>query len=83
MLDSVLSVDAQDASKTAEELGKRWLAGYDSGDAEGIAGLFTAEVSLIRLQEPNQRSPEALRQLVNNEIDKWVPLIKEAGIVAQ
>jgi putative tricarboxylic transport membrane protein len=31
---------------------------------------------------PAQRSPEALRQLVNSEIDKWVPLIKEAGIVA-
>jgi tripartite-type tricarboxylate transporter receptor subunit TctC len=32
---------------------------------------------------PDQRSPEALRQLVNGEIDKWVPLIKEAGVVAQ
>lgn len=31
---------------------------------------------------PDQRSPEALRQLVNSEIDKWVPLIKEAGIAA-
>jgi len=32
---------------------------------------------------PDQRSPEALRQLVDSEIDKWVPLIKEANIVAQ
>jgi tripartite-type tricarboxylate transporter receptor subunit TctC len=32
---------------------------------------------------PEQRSPEALRHLVNSEVDKWVPLIKEAGIVAQ
>jgi tripartite-type tricarboxylate transporter receptor subunit TctC len=32
---------------------------------------------------PEQRSPEALRQLVNAEVDKWVPLIKEAGIVGQ
>jgi putative tricarboxylic transport membrane protein len=32
---------------------------------------------------PEQRSPEALRQLVNAEIDKWVPLIKAAGIVGQ
>jgi tripartite-type tricarboxylate transporter receptor subunit TctC len=32
---------------------------------------------------PEQRSPEALRQLVNGEIDKWVPLIKAAGIVGQ
>jgi tripartite-type tricarboxylate transporter receptor subunit TctC len=32
---------------------------------------------------PEQRSPEALRQLVDSEIGKWVPLIKEANIVAQ
>jgi putative tricarboxylic transport membrane protein len=32
---------------------------------------------------PDRRSPEALRQLVDSEIDKWVPLIKEANIVAQ
>jgi tripartite-type tricarboxylate transporter receptor subunit TctC len=32
---------------------------------------------------PEQRSPEALRQLVKAEIDKWVPLIKAAGIVGQ
>jgi tripartite-type tricarboxylate transporter receptor subunit TctC len=32
---------------------------------------------------PARRSPDALRQLVDSEIDKWVPLIKEAGIVAQ
>jgi tripartite-type tricarboxylate transporter receptor subunit TctC len=31
----------------------------------------------------DQRSPEALRQLVNAEVDKWVPLIKAAGIVGQ
>jgi tripartite-type tricarboxylate transporter receptor subunit TctC len=32
---------------------------------------------------PEQRSPEALRRLVNSEVDKWVPLIKAAGIVGQ
>jgi tripartite-type tricarboxylate transporter receptor subunit TctC len=32
---------------------------------------------------PDQRSPEALRKLVNGEVDKWVPLIKEAGVTAQ
>jgi len=32
---------------------------------------------------PEQRSPHALRQLVNSEVDKWVPLIKEAGIAGQ
>jgi len=29
---------------------------------------------------PDQRSPEALGRLVNAEVDKWVPLIKSAGI---
>ena len=32
---------------------------------------------------PAQRSPEALRGLVNSEIDKWVPLIKAAGVIGQ
>jgi tripartite-type tricarboxylate transporter receptor subunit TctC len=35
------------------------------------------------IPQPAQRSPDALRQLVNGEVDKWVPLIKEAGIVGQ
>jgi tripartite-type tricarboxylate transporter receptor subunit TctC len=32
---------------------------------------------------PDQRSPQALRHLVNAEIDKWVPLIKAAGVTAE
>jgi tripartite-type tricarboxylate transporter receptor subunit TctC len=32
---------------------------------------------------PEQRTPEALGHLVNAEIDKWVPLIKAAGTVAE
>jgi tripartite-type tricarboxylate transporter receptor subunit TctC len=35
------------------------------------------------LPPPDQRSPEALRQLVNAEVEKWVPLIKEAGVVGE
>jgi tripartite-type tricarboxylate transporter receptor subunit TctC len=35
------------------------------------------------LPPPDQRSPEALRQLVNAEVGKWVPLIKEAGVVGE
>lgn len=35
------------------------------------------------LPPPDQRTPEALRQLVNAEVDKWVPLIKEAGVVGE
>jgi tripartite-type tricarboxylate transporter receptor subunit TctC len=31
---------------------------------------------------PDQRSPQALKHLVNAEIDKWVPLIKAAGVTA-
>jgi tripartite-type tricarboxylate transporter receptor subunit TctC len=29
------------------------------------------------------QSTEALRQLVSSEIDKWVPVIKKAGVTAQ
>jgi tripartite-type tricarboxylate transporter receptor subunit TctC len=32
---------------------------------------------------PDQRSPDALRHLVNAEVDKWLPLIKAAGIEGQ
>jgi tripartite-type tricarboxylate transporter receptor subunit TctC len=29
-----------------------------------------------------ERTPEALRKLVASEIDKWVPIIKKAGVTA-
>jgi tripartite-type tricarboxylate transporter receptor subunit TctC len=35
------------------------------------------------IPSPTDRSPQALRHLVNSEVDKWVPLIKDAGVVAQ
>jgi tripartite-type tricarboxylate transporter receptor subunit TctC len=35
------------------------------------------------LPPPDQRSPEALGQLVNAEIKKWVPLIQAAGVSAE
>ncbi len=35
------------------------------------------------LPGPDQRSPQALGQLVNSEVNKWVPLIKSAGLPAQ
>jgi tripartite-type tricarboxylate transporter receptor subunit TctC len=35
------------------------------------------------IPSPGQRSPEALRKLVDSEVDKWVPLIKAAGVVGQ
>ncbi len=35
------------------------------------------------LPAPDQRSPQALGHLVSSEIDKWVPLIRAAGVVAQ
>jgi tripartite-type tricarboxylate transporter receptor subunit TctC len=35
------------------------------------------------LPAPDRRSPEALRQLVNFEVARWVPLIKEAGVVGE
>ena len=35
------------------------------------------------LPAPDRRSPEALQQLVNSEVVRWVPLIKEAGVVGE
>jgi len=35
------------------------------------------------LPAPDQRSPQALGHLVSSEIDKWVPLIRAAGVMAQ
>jgi tripartite-type tricarboxylate transporter receptor subunit TctC len=35
------------------------------------------------IPSPDERSPRALGHLVNTEIDKWVPLIQAAGVVAQ
>lgn len=35
------------------------------------------------LPAPADRSPQALGTLVKSEVDKWVPLIKDAGVVAQ
>jgi len=34
---------AQDAKKTADDFGAKWVAAYDAGDAKALAGLFTAE----------------------------------------
>lgn len=34
------------------------------------------------LPEEAERTPEALRRLVSSEIDKWVPIIKKAGVTA-
>jgi len=35
------------------------------------------------LPSPEDRSPQALAHLVNAEIDKWVPLIRAAGVTAE
>lgn len=43
MLGSVLPVRAQDASKTADELAKKWVTAYNAGDAAAISAFFTKE----------------------------------------
>ncbi len=43
MLGFLHPAQAQDASKGGEDLGKRWVAAYDAGDAAGIAALFTKD----------------------------------------
>jgi len=41
MLVSIMPARAQDASKTADELAKKWEASYDAGDAAAIGAFFT------------------------------------------
>jgi tripartite-type tricarboxylate transporter receptor subunit TctC len=35
------------------------------------------------LPDEASQTPEALAKLVSSEIDKWVPIIKKAGVTAQ
>src|SRR5258708_11981659 len=34
---------AQDAKKTADDFGAKWVAAYDAGDAAALAGMFTLD----------------------------------------
>lgn len=43
MVGLVFPAQAQDASKAAEDIGKKWVAAYDAGDAAAIAALFTPD----------------------------------------
>jgi len=43
MVGSVFPARAQDAMKVADELGAKWQAAYNSGDAAAIAALFTTD----------------------------------------
>jgi tripartite-type tricarboxylate transporter receptor subunit TctC len=37
----------------------------------------------LELPDESGRTPAALGELVRNEIDRWVPIIKKAGVVVQ
>jgi hypothetical protein len=39
MVGLVVPVQAQDASKAGEDLGKKWVAAYNAGDAAALAAL--------------------------------------------
>jgi uncharacterized protein (TIGR02246 family) len=39
----MVPVQAQDASKAGEDLGKKWVAAYNAGDAAALAALFTPD----------------------------------------
>ena len=43
----VVPTQAQDASKAGEDIGMKWVAAYDAGDAAAIATLFTTDGVLI------------------------------------
>jgi tripartite-type tricarboxylate transporter receptor subunit TctC len=37
----------------------------------------------VELPSEDAKTPEALKAFVAKEIDKWVPIIKKAGVTAQ
>jgi len=39
----VVPAQAQDASKAGDDIGKKWVAAYDAGNAAAIAALFTPD----------------------------------------
>jgi hypothetical protein len=39
MVGLIFPAQAQDASKAGEDLGKKWVAAYDAGDAAHAAGI--------------------------------------------
>jgi uncharacterized protein (TIGR02246 family) len=40
---SALSANAQDALQTATDIGNKWAAAYDAGDAAALAAMFTQD----------------------------------------
>lgn len=62
---SAVPAQAQDASKAAEDLGKKWVEAYDAGDAAAIAALFTPDGGVYsgigRCPQRPQGHPERYR----------------------
>jgi uncharacterized protein (TIGR02246 family) len=52
---------AQDASKAGEDLGKKWVAAYNAGDAAAIAALFTPDGVFIPASGVVLKGPEAIK----------------------
>ena len=65
---------------TPKPIVERLNAAFDKAMHDETVAKRFAELG-ADLPAPNDRTPQALGNLVRSEIDKWVPLIKAAGVV--
>ncbi len=64
MIGFVLPAQAQGASTAGEDLGKKWVAAYDAGDAAGIAALFTTNGVFIPASGVVLKGREAIEKAI-------------------
>jgi uncharacterized protein (TIGR02246 family) len=64
MVGWVVPAQAQDASNAGEDLGKKWVAAYDAGDAAAIAALFTPDGVFIPASGVVLKGREAIKNAI-------------------
>jgi putative tricarboxylic transport membrane protein len=67
---------------TPKAIVERINAAVDEGMRDAAIAKRMVELG-ADVPSPEQRTPEALANLVRSEIDKWVPLIKAAGVAEE
>lgn len=69
---SAVPAQAQDASKAAEDLGKKWVEAYDAGDAAAIAALFTPDGVFIPASGVVPQRPQGLPERYRSTHQGWM-----------
>jgi ketosteroid isomerase-like protein len=64
----VIPAQAQDASKAGEDIGNKWAAAYNAGDAAGIAALFTPDGVFIPASGVILKGREAIEKALAGRI---------------